>query len=58
MTLGEVSDYQKFTRRAIYRLALAQQITALGAVGNLQFSKAGIEACIKDHNALKKANEP
>jgi excisionase family DNA binding protein len=56
MTIGEVADYLKVTERNIYRLAGAKQIPAFKAGGSWRFSKADIEAWIRDQNALKKAN--
>lgn len=56
MTIGEVADYLKVTERTIYRLAGAKQIPAFKVGGSWRFSKADIEAWIRDQNALKKAN--
>jgi excisionase family DNA binding protein len=56
MTIGEVADYLKVTERAIYRLARARQIPAFRVGWIWRFSKADIEAWIRDQNALKKAN--
>jgi hypothetical protein len=47
MTLGKVSDYQKFTGRAIYRLAGVKQILAFKVGGSWRFSKADIEGWTK-----------
>lgn len=52
----EITNYLKVTERIIYRLAEAKQMPAFKIGGNRRFSKADIEAWIRDHNALKKAN--
>ena len=56
MTIGEVANYLKVTERTIYRLPGAKQIPAFKVGGSWRFSKADIEAWIRDQNALKKAN--
>lgn len=56
MTIGEVADYLKVTERTIYRLAGAKQIPAFKVGGSWRFSKAEIEAWIRDQNALSKAS--
>jgi len=56
MTIGEVADYLKVTERTIYRLAGAKQIPAFKVGGSWRFSKADIEAWIRDQNALKNAD--
>ena len=55
MTIGEVADYLKVTERTIYRLAGAKQIPAFKVGGSWRFSKADIEAWIRNQNALKNA---
>ena len=55
MTIGEVAGYLKVTERTIYRLAGAKQIPAFKVGGSWRFSKADIEAWIRDQNALKNA---
>ena len=56
ITVGEVADYLKVTERTIYRLAGAKQIPAFKVGGSWRFSKADIEAWIRDQNALKNAD--
>ena len=56
LTIGEVADYLKVTERTIYRLAGAKQIPAFKVGGSWRFSKAEIEAWIRDQNALSKAS--
>jgi len=56
MTIGEVADYLKVTERTIYRLAGAKKIPAFKVGGSWRFSKADIEAWIRDQNALKNAD--
>jgi excisionase family DNA binding protein len=53
LTIGEVADYLKVTERTIYRLAGAKQIPAFKVGGSWRFSKADIEAWIRDQNDLK-----
>jgi excisionase family DNA binding protein len=55
MTIGEVADYLKVTERTIYRLAGAKQVPAFKVGGSWRFSKADIDAWIRDQNALKNA---
>ena len=50
MTIGEVADYLKVTERTIYRLAGAKQIPAFKVGGSWRFSKADIEAWIKEQS--------
>lgn len=56
ITVGEVADYLKVTERTIYRLAGAKKIPAFKVGGSWRFSKADIEAWIRDQNALKNAD--
>ena len=55
MTIGEVVDYLKVTKRAIYRLAAAKKIPAFKVGGSWRFSKADIDAWISSQSA---ASEP
>ena len=52
MTIGEVADYLKVTERTIYRLAGAKQIPAFKVGGSWRFSKADIDAWIKDQSTV------
>lgn len=56
MTVGEVADYLEVTERTIYRLAAANKMPAFKVGGSWRFSKADIEAWIRNQNALKNAD--
>lgn len=50
MTIGEVADYLKVTERTIYRLAAAKKIPAFKVGGSWRFSRADIDAWIRQQS--------
>ena len=52
MTIGEVADYLKVTERTIYRLAAAKKVPAFKVGGSWRFSRADIEAWIKQQSTV------
>jgi excisionase family DNA binding protein len=57
MTIGEVADYLKVTERTIYRLAGAKKIPSFKVGGSWRFSKADIDAWIKDQSTVAGAGK-
>lgn len=53
MTIGEVADYLKVTERTIYRLAAAKKIPAFKVGGSWRFSRADIDAWIKEQSTVE-----
>jgi excisionase family DNA binding protein len=53
LTITEVADYLKVTERTIYRLAGAKKIPAFKVGGMWRFSRADIEAWIKQQSIGK-----
>lgn len=50
LTIKQVADYLKVTERTIYRLAGAKRIPAFKVGGTWRFSKADIDAWIKQQS--------
>ena len=50
LTIKQVADYLKVTERTIYRLAGAKKIPAFKVGGTWRFSKADIDAWIKQQS--------
>ena len=50
LTIRQVADYLKVTERTIYRLAGAKRIPAFKVGGTWRFSKADIDAWIKQQS--------
>lgn len=50
LTISEVANYLKVTERTIYRLAGAKRIPAFKVGGSWRFSKADIDAWIKQQS--------
>jgi excisionase family DNA binding protein len=48
----DVAEYLKVTERTIYRLAAAKKIPAFKVGGSWRFSRADIEAWIKQQSAI------
>jgi len=57
MTIGEVAGYLKVTERTIYRLAAAKKIPAFKVGGSWRFSRADIDAWIKQQSSPADAGE-
>lgn len=50
LTVKQVADYLKVTERTIYRLAAAKKIPAFKVGGTWRFSRADIDAWIKQQS--------
>lgn len=59
LTIKQVADYLKVTKRTIYRLAAAKQIPAFKVGGSWRFSRADIDSWIKPQSmeGLKTSRE-
>ena len=51
LMIKDVAEYLKVTERTIYRLAAAKKIPAFKVGGSWRFSKADIEAWIKQQTS-------
>lgn len=58
LTLDEVSMYLKAGKRTIYRLAAARKIPAFKVGGTWRFSRADIDAWIRQQSMDPIATEP
>jgi excisionase family DNA binding protein len=52
LMIKEVAEYLKVTERTIYRLAAAKKIPAFKVGGSWRFSRADIEAWIKQQSTV------
>jgi len=62
LTISEVAEYLKVAERTIYRLAAAKKVPAFKVGGMWRFSRADIDAWIKqqsgtDHAPTKQDND-
>lgn len=52
LTISEVAEYLKVAERTIYRLAAAKKLPAFKVGGMWRFSRADIDAWIKQQSAM------
>ena len=52
LMIKDVAEYLKVTERTIYRLAAAKKIPAFKVGGSWRFSRADIDAWIKEQSAV------
>jgi len=52
LTISEVAEYLKVAERTIYRLAAAKKVPAFKVGGMWRFSRADIDAWIKQQSAM------
>ncbi|MEB0082324.1 helix-turn-helix domain-containing protein [Glaciimonas sp. Gout2] len=55
LTIAEVAEYLKVAERTIYRLAAAKKVPAFKVGGMWRFSRADIDAWIKQQSATSLA---
>lgn len=56
LTIKEVAEYLKVTERTIYRLAAAKKIPAFKVGGSWRFSRADIDAWIKEQSMVESSD--
>jgi excisionase family DNA binding protein len=55
LMIKDVAEYLKVTERTIYRLAAAKKIPAFKVGGSWRFSRADIEAWIREQSSAAKS---